>query len=625
MPFLPVRRSEFRAQPDFILITGEAYVDHPSFGHAIISRLIEAEGFSVVIIPQPQKDADYREFGAPKYAFLVSSGVVDSMVNNYTVAKQKRGRDVYSEGGKIGMRPDRATVVYTKALKKLFPSSAVITGGIEPSLRRFAHYDYWSDSVMPTILADAPADLLIYGMGERPLREILSFIRRGVPVEKIKDVRGTAYMSDYDDLSDRLKTEFYKNAVCPSFEEVSSDKMKYVKAFNIQCRNNDYFSGKTVIQRHGKRYLVQNPPAKPLTPVELDKSYAYPYMRDYHPMYEKGVPAVEEVKFSLTSCRGCFGNCNYCALTYHMGRVVQKRTVESILSEARSFVAQPDFKGYIHDLGGPTANFRNTACKKQNSSGVCMEKNCIGYTPCANLEIDHREYLEILRRLREIEGVKKVFIRSGIRFDYLMYDKDKTFFRELVINHISGQLKIAPEHIENKVLEAMNKPRFEVYKSFYDEFYKLTKAEGKEQYLVPYFISSHPECTLGDAVKLAEYLKSINHMPEQVQDFYPTPSTKSTCMYYTGINPDTMREIYVPRTAEEKRMQRALMQWRKPSNYPLVKKALEEAGRTDLIGFKPNCLIKPTKEDIAKEKQEKGKGKRDYRPRQPDSSAKRKK
>lgn len=618
MPFLPVKKTQLSGAPDFIVVTGEAYVDHPSFGHAIIGRLVEAEGYSVAIMPQPLKDEDYKEFGRPNVAFLVSSGVVDSMVNNYTVAKQKRTRDVYSEGGRTGMRPDRATVVYTRKLKSIYPDTPVIIGGIEASLRRFAHYDYWADKVLPGILCDAPADLLIYGMGERPMREILALVRRGVPIEKIKDVRGTAYLSEYDKLSENLKTDFYKNAVCPSFEEVASDKTKYVKAFNAQYKNSDAFSGKTVIQKHGKKYLVQNPPAYPLSPEELDKSYEYPYMRTYHPMYKEGVPAIEEVKFGITSSRGCFGNCNYCALTYHMGRIVQKRSEKSIIGEAKSFVTNPDFKGYIHDVGGPTANFRNPACKKQLTAGACMNKNCIGFKPCEQLEVDHREYLDLLRKLRNIEGVRKVFVRSGVRFDYVIYDKDKTFFRELVKYHVSGQLKIAPEHVVNGVLETMNKPPFEVYKKFSDEFYRITREEGKEQYLVPYLISSHPGCTLKDAVKLAEYLKSVNYMPEQVQDFYPTPSTKSTCMYYTGINPDTMREVYVPKDPEEKRMQRALMQWRNPKNYFIVKEALKKAGREDLIGFDKSCLIKPQKEDLIEQrKQATGKTKRDYRPRQP--------
>lgn len=618
MPFLPVKKSQLSGAPDFIVVTGEAYVDHPSFGHAIIARLVEAEGYGVAVMPQPLKDEDYTEFGRPNIAFLVSAGVVDSMVNNYTVAKQRRTRDVYSEGGRTGMRPDRATVVYTRKLKSIYPDVPVIIGGIEASLRRFAHYDYWADKVLPSILCDAPADLLIYGMGERPMREILALVRRGVPVEKIKDVRGTAYLTEYDKLSENLKTDFYKNAVCPSFEEVASDKTKYVKAFNVQYKNSDAFSGKTVIQKHGKKYLVQNPPSYPLSPEELDKSYEYPYMRTYHPMYKEGVPAIEEVKFGITSSRGCFGNCNYCALTYHMGRIVQKRSEKSIIGEAKSFVTNPDFKGYIHDVGGPTANFRNPACKKQLTAGACMNKNCIGFKPCEQLEVDHREYLDLLRKLRNIEGVRKVFVRSGVRFDYVIYDKDKTFFRELVKYHVSGQLKIAPEHVVNGVLETMNKPPFEVYKKFSDEFYRITREEGKEQYLVPYLISSHPGCTLKDAVKLAEYLKSVNYMPEQVQDFYPTPSTKSTCMYYTGINPDTMREVYVPKDPEEKRMQRALMQWRNPKNYFIVKEALKKAGREDLIGFDKSCLIKPQKEDLIEQrKQATGKTKRDYRPRQP--------
>ncbi len=616
MAFLPVKRNEISGQPDFIVVTGEAYVDHPSFGHAIISRLVESRGFSVAIISQPQTDADYCEFGAPKYAFMVSQGVVDSMVNNYTVAKQKRDKDVYSEGGVFGKRPDRATTVYTKKLKQLYPQTTVIIGGIEPSLRRFAHYDYWSDTVMPSILLDAPADLLLYGMGERPIAELLSLIEKGAPINKIRDLAGSVYLSDYEDLPEKIKTEFYKNAICPTFEEVSSDKKKYVKAFNIQAKNNDFSVGKIVIQKHGNKYIVQNPPPSPLSPSEMDKVYALHYERDYHPMYTLGVPAIEEVKYSITSTRGCFGNCNYCALTYHMGRIVQKRTKQSIVSEAKAFTFDPDFKGYIHDVGGPTANFRNPACEKQLENGVCMEKNCLGYQPCANLVVDHTEYLDILKELRQIEGVKKVFVRSGIRFDYLMMDKNKEFFTELVRNHVSGQLKIAPEHTQNTVLKAMNKPPFEVYNKFYDEFYKITKKEGKEQYLVPYFISSHPGCTLNDAIELARYLKSINYMPEQVQDFYPTPSTKSTCMYYTGINPDTMEEIYVPRTKEEKQMQRALLQYRKPNNYELVKKALLTAGRTELIGFSGDCLIKREKgENLSNNTS--GKTKRDYRPRQP--------
>lgn len=616
MAFLPVKRDEISGQPDFIVVTGEAYVDHPSFGHAIISRLVESLGFSVAIIPQPQTDEDFCEFGAPKYAFMVSQGVVDSMVNNYTVAKIKRDKDVYSEGGVFGKRPDRATTVYTKKLKQLFPDVAVVIGGIEPSLRRFAHYDYWSDTVMPSILLDAPADLLLYGMGERPITELCSLIDKGVPINKIRDLKGSVYLSDYESLPEKLKVEFYKNAICPTFDEVSSDNKKYVKAFNIQAKNNDFAVGKVVIQKHGNKYIVQNPPPSPLSPSEMDKVYALHYERNYHPMYKLGVPAIEEVKFSITSTRGCFGNCNYCALTYHMGRIVQKRSKKSIVAEAKSFVNDVDFKGYIHDVGGPTANFRNPACEKQLKGGVCMEKNCLGYKPCSNLVVDHREYLDILRELREIEGVKKVFVRSGIRFDYLMMDKNKEFFIELVRNHVSGQLKIAPEHTQNSVLEAMNKPPFEVYKKFYDEFYKITKKEGKEQYLVPYFISSHPGCSLNDAIELACYLKSINYMPEQVQDFYPTPSTKSTCMYYTGINPDTMEEIYVPKTKEEKQMQRALLQYRKPNNYALVKKALIEAGRSELIGFGGDCLIKPEKKDIANSSSDR-KIKRDYRARQP--------
>ena len=607
--FLPVTPEELNGQqPDIVYVIGEAYCDHPSFGHAIVSRLLESLGMTVAILSQPQNDDDYKKFGVPKVGFFVTGGVVDSMVNNYTVAKRKRDVDVYSEGGEVGRRPDRCVDVYCHNLKRLFPDSAVVIGGIEASLRRFAHYDYWADRVMPSILVSSGADLLIYGMGERPITEIVRLVQKGVPLKDIRDVRGTCYLEKYENLSSKLKKAIEEREAifCPSFEQVRNDKKAYVEAFNIQSKQNDHVKGKILLQKHQGKYLVQNRSQLPLPPEEMDKVYELPYMRDYHPSYKRGVPAMQEVKFSLTSVRVCFGSCNYCALTYHQGRIVQKRSKESLVREAKMLISDKDFKGYIHDVGGPTANFRDPACTKQMKGGVCAEKPCIGYRKCPNLQVSHEEYIELLRDLRQLEGVKKVFVRSGIRYDYVMYDKDDTFLKELVKHHISGQLKVAPEHVSDNVLEAMNKPPFSLYLAFKKKFDDLNARLGKKQYLVPYLISSHPGCTLKDAIRLAEYLKSIGYMPEQVQDFYPTPSTKSTCMYYTGINPDTGKEIYVPKDKREKMMQRALMQWRKKSNYDLVHEALVEAGRQDLIGFTEECLIKPTKEEaIARAKERK--------------------
>lgn len=601
MSFLAVKKEELNGmQPDFVYVTGEAYCDHPSFGTAIITRILEHEGFLVTIISQPQKDGDYTEFGCPKYGFFVSSGVVDSMVNNYTVAKIPRTRDVYSEGGDVGKRPDRAVTVYTKALKRLFPNTPVVIGGIEASLRRFAHYDYWADKVLPSILVDSGADLLIYGMGETPILDIASRIKKGIPLNKMRDIEGICYLERFENLSKKLKSQIEEHSAlfCPSFEEVVESKKSYVKAFNMQSQNNDHLTGKILLQKQvDGKYLVQNIPQRACSVEEMDMVYSLPYERTYHPMYTRGVPAIEEVKFSVTSQRGCFGGCSYCAITYHQGRIIQKRSKESIIREVKIFTQDKDFKGYVHDVGGPTANFRNIACKYQKKSGVCLKKNCIGYKPCANLEVSHTEYLDLLRELRELEGVKKVFIRSGIRYDYLMMDGSDEFLIELIKHHVSGQLKVAPEHTEDSVLKLMNKPPFRVYKEFKAKYDSINQRLGKKQYLVPYLISSHPGCTIADAVRLAEYLKSINYMPEQVQDFYPTPSTKSTCMYYTGLNPDTLEEIFVPKSKEEKRMQRALLQYRKKENYDIVHKALELAGRKDLIGFGANCLIKPTKEE----------------------------
>ncbi|MDE6210368.1 MAG: YgiQ family radical SAM protein, partial [Clostridia bacterium] len=502
--------------------------------------------------------------------------------------------------------------VYCNTLKRLYPDVPIVIGGIEASLRRFAHYDYWKDCVLPSILLSSKADLLIYGMGERPLKEIFSMVKKGVPLDKIKDVRGTCYLSSFDNLSAKLKKGIEEHTVVfsPSFEQVKADKMQYVQAFNAQYSNNDPYHGKTLLQKHGDKYLVQNPMQYPLSVKEMDEIYDLPYERTYHPSYTRGVPAIEEVKYSLTSVRGCFGACNYCAIAFHQGRIVQKRSKENIVKEAESFVADKDFKGYIHDVGGPTANFRDTACEKQKTMGVCKDKSCIGYKPCPAMKVDHREYLDLLKTLRQIEGIKKVFIRSGIRFDYLMYDKDPEFLYELIKHHVSGQLKVAPEHISDATLQAMNKPPFDIYLKFKEKYDAINKKLGKKQYLVPYLISSHPGCTLKDAIRLAQYLKSIGYMPEQVQDFYPTPSTKSTCMYYTGINPDTMKPIYVAKTKKEKTYQRALMQYRKKSNYDIIVEALKEAGRQDLIGFGEECLVKPTKEEaMAKADRERQKSK----------------
>ncbi len=597
--FLPVTREELNGQADIVYVIGEAYVDHPSFGHAIVSRILEREGFRVAMLPQPQTDADYMRFGVPRLGFFVTGGVVDSMVNHYTVAKIRRSRDVYSEGGKPGKRPDRCVDVYCRNLKRLFADSPIVIGGIEASLRRFAHYDYWADAVLPSILVSSGADLLIYGMGERPLRELCEAMRKGIPLGKLRDVRGTCYRARYEDLSKKLKQEIENGRVsfCPSYEQVRSDKRAYVQAFNEQTKNSDPFTSRPLIQKHGEEYIVQNQMQYPLSEQEMDAVYALPYERTYHPMYREGVPAIEEVKFSLTSVRGCFGNCNYCAIAYHQGRIVQKRSKQSIVEEAKKLIDDPDFKGYIHDVGGPTANFRDPACSKQRTKGVCTGKNCIGWKRCASLEVSHEEYMDLLRTLRNLEGVKKVFIRSGIRFDYVLYDSSDRFLRELIEHHVSGQLKVAPEHVSDAVLQKMNKPPFSVYLDFKKKFDAINAQLKKKQYLVPYLISSHPGCTLKDAINLALYLKSIGYMPEQVQDFYPTPSTKSTCMYYTGIDPDTMEPVYVAKSKREKMMQRALMQYRKKTNYAIVKEALIEAGREDLIGFGEHCLIKPTKEE----------------------------
>lgn len=620
MSFLPTTKEEMEQrnweQLDFLYISGDAYVDHPSFGHAIITRLLESEGYKVGIIAQPRWNSnnDFMRLGRPKHGVLISSGVIDSMVNHYTVSRKPRSDDDYSPGGKAGFRPDRAVIVYSNRAREVFKDLPVIIGGIEASLRRFAHYDYWEDKVRRSVLQDSKADLLIYGMGEKPIVEIARKLSEGAKINEIRDVPGTVYLSSHDDLSEGLKAvadassrDKSRVVLLPSFEEVAKDRKKYAEAFKIQYDEQDSLSGKTLVQKHGDRFLVQNPPAEPLSVKEMDRVYALPYERTYHPSYEAagGIPAIEEVEFSITSHRGCYGGCSFCALNFHQGRLIQNRSQASILNEAKKLVWQPGFKGYIHDIGGPTANFRNKACEKQVRGGVCKEKQCMFPTPCKNLIVDHSEYLQLLRKLRDIPEVKKVFIRSGIRYDYLMLDKNDDFFMELCEHHVSGQLKVAPEHVVDRVLEKMGKPGRQVYDRFVKKFYAVNKKIGKEQYLVPYLISSHPGSDLKAAVELAEYLKNLGYMPEQVQDFYPTPGTLSTCMFHTGFDPRTMKGVYVPRAPREKAMQRALLQFRKRENYDLVYEALESTGRKDLIGFGEKCLIRPRKSlryDNVKEK-----------------------
>ena len=588
--FLPVKKQEKNF--DFICITGDAYVDHPSFGIAVISRMLESLGFSVGIIAQPlseKGDSDYTKLGEPVFGFMVTGGNIDSMVANYTVSGKKRNDDAYSENGKGGKRPDRAVITYCKNLKRLFPDSEIIIGGLEASLRRFAHYDYWSDSVMPSVLVDSGADLLLYGMAELTLVQLAERIRGGEKASEIRDLRGTCYLTE--------PVNVPQNVVqCADFEIIRENKKAYAKACMIQYNEQDEVTGRVIIQRHGKKILVQNPPQRSLTQAETDRVYELPYMRTFHPMYEH-VPAIEEVEFSIIHNRGCFGFCSFCSLALHQGRRIQTRSEESVINEAIDFTKNPRFKGYIHDVGGPTANFRKPSCQKQIKSGLCKNKRCFN---CENLEVSHEEYLKILRKLRSIKGVKKVFIRSGIRFDYINRDKDKTFLRELVEHHTSGQLKVAPEHCTPKVLNLMGKPKIEEFERFAKAFYSENKKLGKEQYLVPYFISSHPGADLKDAVELALFLKKNNIRPEQVQDFYPTPGTISTAMFFTGLDPFTMKEIYVARSADEKRTQRALLQYYKPENREIIKKALLRINRRDLIGNGANCLIKEEKNFNAK-------------------------
>ncbi len=590
--FLPISREDMKknhiSQLDFIIITGDAYIDHPSFGTAIIGRLLESEGFSVGIIAQPSWDScdDFKKLGEPKYGFLINSGNIDSMVNHYTVAKKKRHDDLYSPGGKGGYRPNRAVIVYSNRAREAYKNTPIIIGGIEASLRRFAHYDYWDDKIRKSIILDSKADLLIYGMGEKPIVEIANLLRYGKPINHITSVRGTSYVTNkLDNIKDYI--------LLPSFDEITSDKKAYANSYFLSSREQDSVWGKPLVEPYGDRFVVQNPPQKPLSTREMDRVYNLPYTRTYHPIYEEagGIPALKEVKFSITSHRGCYGSCSFCALTYHQGRVIQNRSQDSIVSEAKLLTEDKDFKGYIHDIGGPTANFRQRACKKQIEYGVCKDRQCMFPTPCKNLIVDHTEYLSLLKKVRTLPKVKKVFIRSGIRYDYLIYDKNPKFFNELCEHHISGQLKVAPEHISDKVLCEMGKPSKDVYEKFITKYHAINKKLGKKQFVVPYLMSSHPGSDLNAAIELGQYIKSMGHMPEQVQDFYPTPGSLSTTIYYTGINPFTNKKVYVTKSQKEKNMQRALLQFGNPENHNLVKSALTSCHREDLIGNGKNCLI----------------------------------
>lgn len=597
--YLPICREDMEKrgwdQCDFVYVTGDAYVDHPSFGHAIISRVLEAHGYRVGIIPQPDwKDpGSIQILGEPRLAFLISAGNMDSMVNHYSVSKKRRAKDSYTPGGEMGKRPDYATVVYGNLIRSVYKKTPIVIGGIEASLRRLAHYDYWSGKLKRSILLDSQADLISYGMGERSIVEIADALNSGIDVKDITFIDGTVYKAEnLDSVYDELRL--------PSYQSMKEDKREYAKSFYTQYCNTDPFVGKRLVEPYkGNLFIIQNPASKPLTQEEMDDVYALPYMRSYHPSYDEagGVPAISEVKFSLISNRGCFGGCNFCALTFHQGRIVQTRSHDSIVDEAKLLTEEPDFKGYIHDVGGPTANFRFPACEKQTTAGVCPERQCLFPKPCRNLRADHKDYIALLRKLRDIPKVKKVFIRSGIRFDYLLADPSREFLKELCQYHVSGQLKVAPEHVADNVLKRMGKPENSVYRQFMKEYKDMNDRLGLKQYLVPYLMSSHPGSTLTEAVELAEYLRDLGYMPEQVQDFYPTPSTISTCMYYTGLDPKTLTPVYVPTNPHEKAMQRALIQYRNPKNYDLVEEALKKAGRTDLIGYDKKCLIRPRRNE----------------------------
>lgn len=595
--YLPINKEDMKKrgwkEVDFVYVIGDAYVDHPSFGPAIISRILEANGYKIGIISQPdwKKEDSIQTFGKPRLGFLVSAGNMDTMVNHYTVSKKHRKTDAYTPGGVMGKRPDRATIVYCNLIRKVYKQVPIIIGGIEASLRRMAHYDYWSDSIKRSILLDSGADVISYGMGEHSVVEIADALNSGIDIKDITFVKGTVYKAkNLDSVYDYIKL--------PSFNEIKEDKIKFAESFKIQYDNTDAFTGKCLVEKYkDTEYVVQNSPALPLTTEEMDRVYDLQYMRNYHPSYEKlgGIPAVNELRMSITSCRGCFGACSFCALTFHQGRIIQSRSHESILKEAEIITKQPDFKGYIHDVGGPTANFRKPACSKQLKHGACKNKQCLFPKPCTNMKIDHSDYISLLRKLRKLPKVKKVFIKSGIRFDYLIHDKDDTFINELCKYHVSGQLKVAPEHISDNVLKVMGKPKVNVYNKFIAKYKKINDKNNMKQFVVPYLMSSHPGSTLKEAVELAEYVRDMGYMPEQVQDFYPTPATISTCIYYTGIDPRTMEKVYVPKNAHEKEMQRALIQYRNPKNYDIVKEALIKAHRHDLIGNGPKCLIKENK------------------------------
>ena len=596
LDFLPVTQDDVRArnwsEVDFVYVTGDAYVDHPSFGVAIISRVLEAEGFRVAILSQPDYKGvdDFKRFGRPRLGFLVTGGNIDSMVAHYTVSKKRRSYDYYSPGGKMGLRPDRATIVYCNRIREAYGDIPIIIGGLEASLRRFAHYDYWEDRVRRSILIDSRADILTYGMGENIIRRLAKLLDKGVPIKKIRDVRGCVYVSKVGE------TVHFDSVEVGDFDLLKNDKAAYAKAFATQYKNTDSVNGKAVVEYYGDKMLVQNPPMPPLEREELDAVYALPYARDFHPDYDAlgGVPAITEVKFSITHNRGCFGACNFCALAFHQGREVRSRSEASVIAEAKKITALPDFKGYIHDVGGPTANFRYPSCDRQKEMGVCKNRKCLAPTPCKHLKVDHKEYAHMLREIEALPGIKKVFVRSGIRFDYLIYDEDDSFFRQMVTHHVSGQLKVAPEHCANNTLMMMGKPPIEVYEKFKKKYFALCNDAGLEQYLVPYLMSSHPGTTLADAVEMATWLKKWGYMPEQVQDFYPTPGTISTVMYYTGINPMNGKKIYVTTDYHEKQLQRALLQYSKPENANLVREALRLAGREDLIGNGPECLVRPS-------------------------------
>ena len=600
--FLPINKKDMLdrgwEQPDFVYVCGDAYVDHSSFGAAIISRILEAHGYKVAMLPQPDwnNPSSVTEFGEPRLGFLVSAGNMDSMVNHYTVAKRHRKTDAYTPGGVMGKRPDRAATVYCNLIRKTYKHTPIIIGGIEASLRRLAHYDYWSDSIRRSILLDSGADLISYGMGEHSIVEIADALNSGLQVKDITWIPGTVYKTRHED-------EIYDAVRLPDFEEIKSSKRKYAESFATQYRNTDPISAKRIYECYdGAQFIVQNPPAAPLTEMEMDDVYALPFMRAWHPIYDKdgGIPAFGEIKESITQARGCFGECNFCALTMHQGRIVQVRSHESVLEEAKQITKDPEFKGYIFDVGGPTAEFRGPACDKQLKHGACVNKKCLWPEPCKNLKVDHSDYVKMLREVRSLPGVKKVFVRSGFRFDYLMADSNKEFLKEICKYHVSGQMRVAPEHVSDNVLKEMGKPGVNVYNSFVREFEKINRELGLNQYIVPYLMSSHPGSRLKDAITLAEYIRDMGYIPEQVQDFYPTPGTVSTTMYYTGLNPLTMEEVYVPKNPHEKAMQRALIQYKKPENYELVKEALLREHREDLIGFGPECLIRPRKQKTQK-------------------------